>query len=76
MRICTLLLPAILGGLDIQTTLGFGDFDRVKSDLERIVFTLRDYGLLLFTTHYVQKHCSIQELTFAYDLIYNLVRKK
>ena len=67
---------SILGGLDIQTTLGFGDFDRLKSEIERIAFTFRDCGFIWCTTHYVQKHCSIEELTFAYDLIYNLVRKK
>ena len=66
---------AIMGGLDVQTTIGFGDFDRLKADIEHIVKIFSDRGLLFCTSHFVQDHCSIEELTFAYDLIYDLVRK-
>ena len=65
----------IMGGLDVQTTIGFGDFDRLKDDIEHVVQAFRDRGLLLCTSHFVQDHCSIEELTFAYDLIYDLVRR-
>jgi uroporphyrinogen decarboxylase len=34
-----------------------------------------DGGLLFCTTHFVQDHCTIDELTFAYDLVYDLVRQ-
>ncbi|MBU0478087.1 uroporphyrinogen decarboxylase family protein [bacterium] len=64
----------IMGGLDVQTTIGFGNLDRLKRNIERIVRIFRDGGLLLCTSHFVQDHCSIEELTFAYDLIYELVR--
>ena len=40
-----------------------------------VLHTFRDRGLLLCPSHFVQDHCSIEELTFAYDLIYDLVRK-
>jgi uroporphyrinogen decarboxylase len=66
---------ALMGGLDVQTTIGFGDYDRLRSDIEHVLHTFRDRGLLLCTSHFVQDHCSIEELTFAYDLIYDLVRK-
>ena len=33
-----------------------------------------DGGLLFCTTHFVQDHCTIEELTFAYDVVYELVR--
>ena len=65
----------IMGGLDVQTTIGFGDYDRLKADIEHTVQAFSDRGLLLCTSHFVQDHCSIEELTFAYDLIFDLVRK-
>jgi acetylornithine deacetylase/succinyl-diaminopimelate desuccinylase-like protein len=30
---------------------------------------------MLCTSHAVQEHCSIEELTFAYDTIYRLIRE-
>ncbi len=66
---------SVMGGLCIQTTLGFGKLDRLKSEIERVIGMFPDGGLLFCTTHYVQNHCSIEELTFAYDLIYDLVRR-
>lgn len=65
----------IMGGLDVQTTIGFGDYDRLKADIEQVVRTFRDRGLLFCTSHFVQDHCSIEELTYAYDLVYERVRK-
>jgi uroporphyrinogen decarboxylase len=65
----------LMGGIDVQTTIGFGNLDRLKTEIEQIVGMFRSGGLLLCTSHYVQAHCSIEELTFAYDLIYDLVRE-
>ena len=65
----------IMGGLDVQTTIGFGDFDNLQREIERIINTFRDGGLLLCTSHFIQDHCSMEELTFAYDVIYDLVRR-
>jgi uroporphyrinogen decarboxylase len=36
----------------------------------------RDGGLLYCTTHFIQDHCSIDELVFAYDLIHETVRRQ
>jgi len=65
----------LMGGLDVQTTIGFGDYDRLRSDIERILGMFRDGGMLFCTSHYVQDHCTIEELVFAFDLIYETVRK-
>ena len=68
-------LFTIMGGLDVQTTIGFGKFDRLKSEIEQVVKAFSSRGLLFCTTHFVQDHCTIEELKFAYDLIYDLVRR-
>jgi len=67
---------AILGGLCIQTTLGFGDFARVESEIERVFGLLKGKRWIFCTTHFVQNHCSIDELVFAYDKAVALARKK
>lgn len=65
-----------MGGLDVQTTIGFGDYDRLRSEIERVLEMFAEGGLLFCTTHYVQDHCTIEELIFAFDLVYELVRKE
>lgn len=63
-----------MGGLDVQTTIGFGKLDVLRDDILRVLGMFRDGGLLYCTTHFVQDHCTIEELVFAYDLIYETVR--
>ena len=46
--------------------------DPGKSGLELFA----DGGLLFCTTHFVQDHCSMDELRFAFDLVYRLVREE
>ena len=65
----------VMGGLDIQTTLGFGKIDLLKAEIERIISMFQEGGLIFCTTHYVQDHCSIEELVTAYDLVYELVHR-
>jgi uroporphyrinogen decarboxylase len=65
----------IMGGLDVQTTIGFGKLDFLKSEIERVLTMFKDGGMLFCTTHFVQNHCSIEELVFAYDTVYEMVRK-
>ncbi len=64
----------IMGGLDVQTTIGFGDCSRLRAEIEDILRAFSERGLLFCTTHFIQDHCTIEELTFAYDLIYETVR--
>ncbi len=62
----------IMGGLDVQTTIGFGKYDFLKSEIERVINLFKDGGLLYCTSHFIQAHCSIEELKFAYDTIYKI----
>ena len=57
----------IMGGMDEQATKGFGNFDALASEIRRVLGLCKEGGLLYCTTHYVQSHCSIEVLTFAYD---------
>ena len=66
---------SVMGGLDVQATIGFGHLDRLQREIERVISMFADGGLLFCTTHFVQDHCTIEELTFAYDLVYDLVRR-
>jgi len=66
----------VMGGLDVQTTIGFGNYNRLQTEIKRVISMFPDGGLLFCTTHFVQDHCTIEELTFAYDLIYDLVRNR
>jgi uroporphyrinogen decarboxylase len=59
----------VMGGLDIQTTLGFGKVDFLRNEIRRIMNMFREGGLIFCTTHFVQEHCSIEELILAFDTI-------
>ena len=63
----------VMGGLDVQTTIGFGKLDFLRSEIERVIGMFADGGLIFCTTHFVQDHCTIEELTLAFDLVYDLV---
>ena len=62
----------ILGGVCIQTTLGFGDIPRVESEIRRVFGLLKGKRWACCTTHFVESTCSMDELCFAYDLIRKL----
>jgi uroporphyrinogen decarboxylase len=64
----------IMGGMDIQTTVGFGRVDFARSELERVVRVLGDRGFILCTTHFVQDHCTMEELEAVFDSAYRLIR--
>ncbi|MCL2342666.1 MAG: uroporphyrinogen decarboxylase family protein [Firmicutes bacterium] len=66
---------AILGGLCIQTTLGFGDYTRLENEIRRVFALLKGKRWMFCTTHFVQDHCSVDELVFAYDLAVKLARE-
>ena len=65
----------VMGGLDVQTTIGFGRLDVLQNEIERVVRLFADGGLLFCTTHFVQDHCSMDELVFAYDTVRRCVRE-
>lgn len=66
---------SVMGGLDVQTTIGFGKLDFLRSEIERVMRIYADGGLLFCTTHFVQDHCSMEELEFAFDTAYEMCRK-
>jgi uroporphyrinogen decarboxylase len=65
----------VMGGLDIQTTIGFGKLDYLRNEILRVLRLFRDGGLLFCTSHFVTADCTMEELAFAYDLVYETVRK-
>lgn len=63
---------AILGGVCVQTTLGFNNYPKLEEEIRRVFRTLKGERWCCCTTHFVQNHCSVDELVFAYDLINEL----
>ena len=66
---------AILGGICIQSALGILPRDRLEGEIRRVFSKLRGKRWICCTTHFVQNHCSVEDLEFAYDLIYQLARE-
>jgi len=65
----------LMGGLDVQTTIGFGKLDFLRAEIERVMTTFAQGGLLFCTSHFVQDHCSMEELTVAFDTAYEVSRR-
>lgn len=66
---------AILGGVCVQSALGILPREQLEKEIRRVFGLLRGKRWICCTTHFVQNHCSIEDLTFAYDLIYKLARE-
>ncbi|MBQ4050701.1 MAG: hypothetical protein IJD13_03665 [Oscillospiraceae bacterium] len=66
---------AILGGVCVQTALGLLPQDRLEKEIRRVFGLLKGKRWVCCTTHYVQDHCSMEDLKFAFDLIYRLARE-
>ncbi len=67
---------AILGGICIQTALGMLSQAELESEIKRVFSKLKGRRWICCTTHFVQDHCKIEDLIFAYDLIYRLAREQ
>ena len=65
---------ALLGGVCIQTKLGIVSQQELEADIRRVFSLLKGKRWICCTTHFVQNHCSMNDLKFAYDLIYRLAR--
>jgi uroporphyrinogen decarboxylase len=65
----------VMGGLDVQTTVGFGKLDHLRGEIERVCRMFADGGLLFCTTHFIQAHCTIDELVVAFDTAREMTRK-
>ena len=66
---------AILGGVCVQSAIGLLPRDALEAEIRRVFGLLKGRRWVCCTTHYVQAHCSIEDLAFAYDLIYRLARE-
>lgn len=64
-----------LGGVSIQTALGRLPQDKLEQEIRRVFGKLKGKRWICCTTHFVQDHCTIEDLKFAYDLIYKLARE-
>lgn len=66
---------AILGGICIQSVLGLVPQEQLEAEIRRVFRLLKGKRWICCTTHFVQEHCSMEDLKFAYDLIYKLARE-
>ena len=58
----------------MQTALGILPRSELESEIRRVFEKLRGKRWICCTSHFVQNHCTMEDLTFAYDLIYRLAR--
>ena len=66
---------AILGGVCVQYAIGLMPREELEAEIRRVFSLLKGKRWLVCTTHFVQNHCSVEDLEFAYDLIYKLARE-
>lgn len=66
---------AILGGICVQSAIGILPRDRLEDEIRRVFGKQRGLRWVVCTSHFVQNHCSVEDLAFAYDLIYRLARE-
>ena len=66
---------AIMGGICVQTVLGFGKYDLLENEIKRVFSLLKNKRWVCCTTHFVDERCSVEELVFAYELVKKLAGK-
>ena len=66
---------AIMGGICVQSALGIMGREDLENEIKRVFSFLRGKRWICCTSHFVQKHCSVDELEAAYNLIYKLARE-
>lgn len=66
---------AILGGICVQSAIGLLPQEQLEKEIRRVFAKLKGKRWICCTTHFVQNHCSAEDLKFAYDLIYKLARE-
>ena len=66
---------AIMGGICVQSAIGIMNRDELEKEIRRIFSLLKGKRWICCTSHFVQKHCSVDDLEFAYELIYKLARE-
>ena len=66
---------AILGGVCVQSAIGILPRKQLEAEIRRVFSVLKGKRWIVCTSHFVQNHCSMDDLEFAYDLIYKLARE-
>ncbi len=66
---------AIMGGICVQSAIGIMNRVALEKEIRRIFSLLKGKRWICCTSHFVQKHCSVDDLEFAYELIYKLARE-
>ena len=66
---------AILGGICVQSAIGLLPQDKLEQEIRRVFANLKGKRWVCCSSHFVQPHCSMEDLEFAYDLIYKLARE-
>ena len=66
---------AILGGVCVQSAIGLLPQPELEKEIRRVFATLKGKRWICCTSHFVQDHCSMEDLEFAFDLIYKLARE-
>ncbi len=66
---------AILGGVCVQSAIGLLPQPELEKEIRRVFRTLKGKRWVCCTSHFVQDHCTMDDLEFAYDLIYRLARE-
>ena len=66
---------AILGGVCVQSAIGLLPQEQLEAEIRRVFGLLKGKRWICCTSHFVQDHCTIEDLKFAYDLIYKLARE-
>lgn len=66
---------AILGGVCVQSAIGILSQAELEREIRRVFGLLGGKRWICCTTHFVQNHCSMEDLKFAFDLIYKLARE-
>jgi uroporphyrinogen decarboxylase len=65
---------AIMGGVCVQTALGILPREELEMEIRRVFAKLKGRRWVCCTTHFVQNHCNMDDLVFAFDLIYRMAR--
>ncbi len=65
---------AILGGVCVQTAIGIMSIDKLENEIRRVFAKLKGSRWICCTSHFVQEHCTMDDLERAYDIIYKLAR--
>ena len=66
---------AILGGICVQSAIGILPQKELEAEIRRVFANLKGKRWICCTSHFVQNHCTMEDLNFAYDLIYKLARE-